>query len=87
MEKYENELKRYRNQAFVVDKFEGARKYNKELIKVLKRGVTIDSYKLLEELGIEPTDAEVVKAISNQLEDLEKYGLVASIQRGWRWQG
>jgi hypothetical protein len=87
LEKYENELKRYRNQAFVEDKFEGARKYNRELIAILKRGVTIDSYKLLEELGIDPNDTDLVKAISTQLEDLEKYGLVTSTQRGWRWMG
>jgi len=87
LEKYENELKRYRNQAFVEDKFEGARKYNKELIAILKRGVTIDSCKLLEELGINPNDTDLVKAISTQLEDLEKYGLVTSTQRGWRWVG
>ena len=87
LEKYENELKRYRNQAFVEDRFEGARKYNHELIKVLKRGVTVDSYKLLEELDIDPNDTDLVRAISSQLEELERYGLVNSTQRGWRWVG
>ena len=87
LEKYESELKRYRNQAFLENKFEGTRKYSKDLLEILKRGITVDSYKLLEELGIDPTDTEVVKAISNQLEDLERYGLVTSTQRGWRYQG
>ena len=87
LEKYENELKRYRNQAFLENKFEGTRKYSKDLLSILKRGITVDSYKLLEELGIDPSDTEVVKAISNQLEDLESYGLVTSTQRGWRYQG
>ncbi|MDD1740206.1 MAG: hypothetical protein LUQ30_05185 [Methanothrix sp.] len=87
LEKYENELKRYRNQAFLENKFEGTRKYSKDLLAILKRGITVDSYKLLEELGIDPSDTEVVKAISNQLEDLERYGLVTSTQRGWRYQG
>ena len=87
LEKYENELKRYRNQAFLENKFEGTRKYSKDLLAILKRGITLDSYKLLEELGIDPSDTEVVKAISNQLEDLERYGLVTSTQRGWRYQG
>ncbi len=86
LEKYENELKRYRSQAFVEYKFEGARKY-KDLIAILKRGVTVDSYKLLEELGIDPSETDLVKGISSQLEDLEKFGLVSSTQRGWRWQG
>jgi len=87
LEKYENELKRYRNQAFLENKFEGTRKYSKDLLSILKRGITVDSYKLLEELGIDPSDTEVVKAISNQLEDLESYGLVTSTKRGWRYQG
>ena len=87
LEKYETELKRYRSQAFLENKFEGTRKYNKELVTILRRGVTIDSYKLLEELGIDPNDSDIVKAISQQVEELESYGLVASTKRGWRWQG
>ncbi len=87
LEKYETELKRYRSQAFVEDKFEGVRKYNRELISVLKQGIVLDSYKLLEELGIDPNDSQLVKALSHQLEELEAFGLVASTQRGWRWAG
>jgi len=87
LEKYETELKRYRSQAFVENKFEGVRKYNRELIAVLKQGIVLDSYKLLEELGIDPNDSQLVKAISKQLEELEAYGLITSTQRGWRWAG
>ena len=87
LEKYETELKRYRSQAFVEDKFEGVRKYNRELIAVLKQGIVLDSYKLLEELGIDPNDSQLVKALSQQLEELEAFGLVTSTQRGWRWAG
>lgn len=85
LEKYENELKRYRSKAFIDDEFEGSRKYNKEIAAILRRGATIDSYKLLEELGIDPNDSDLVKAVSRQLEDLEAYGLVTSTPRGWRW--
>jgi hypothetical protein len=85
LEKYETELKRYRSQAFVENKFEGVRKYNRELIAILKSGNVLDSYKLLEELGIDPNDSQLVKAISQQLEELEAYGLVTSTKRGWRW--
>jgi hypothetical protein len=87
LEKYETELKRYRSQAFVVNKFEGVRKYNRELIAILKRGAVLDSYKLLEDLGIDPNDSQLVKAISQQLGELEAYGLVTSTKRGWRWAG
>jgi hypothetical protein len=87
LEKYETELKRYRSQAFVENKFEGIREYSRELIAVLKQGIVLDSYKLLEELGIDPNDSQLVKALSQQLEELEAFGLVTSTQRGWRWAG
>ncbi len=87
LEKYESELKRYRSQAFVEEKFDGARSHSNELVKILRRSGTIDSYKLLEELEVDPNDSNLIKAISNQLEDLEAYGLVTSTQRGWRWIG
>jgi hypothetical protein len=76
LEKYKTELKRYRSQAFVENKFEGVRKYNRELIAVLKQGIVLDSYTLLEEQGIDPNDSLLVKAISQQLEELEGSGLV-----------
>ena len=87
IEKYETELKRYRSQAFVENKFEGVRRHNRELIEALKRGLVLDSYKILEDLGIDANDSMLVKAISNQLEELEAFGLVTSTQRGWRWIG
>ena len=87
LEKYETELKRYRSEAFLEDKFEGVRKYNKEIIAILKRGGVVDSYSLLEHLGINQKDSDLVKAVSKQLEDLETYGLITSTPRGWRWVG
>ncbi|NYT01213.1 MAG: hypothetical protein GKC10_00380 [Methanosarcinales archaeon] len=87
LDKYEGELKRYRSEAFLEDKFDGVRKYNKELVAILKNGGVMDSYKLLGELGIDPGEAELVKAISRQLEGLEGFGLISSTQRGWKWVG
>ena len=87
VDKYENNLKRYKNKTFLQDKFEDTRKHNKEIITILKRNKIIDSYRLLEKLGIDPKETDLVKAVSNQLEDLEGYGLVSSTQRGWRWIG
>ncbi len=87
IEKYEAELKHYRNEAFLKPDFQGIREYNHELLAILKRDVTVDSYKLLEELGINPSNSKLVKAVSRQLEDLEAYGLVTSMPHGWRWQG
>ena len=87
IEKYENELKRYRSEAFLDDRFKGVRKYSTQIINILKRGATVDSYKLLEELGIDPKDSDLMSAVSKQLEELEAYGLVTNTSRGWRWVG
>ncbi len=80
-------FKRHRSAAFLGDDFEGARKYNRELVKVLKRGDLIDNYRLLEELGIDPREADLVKAVSTELENLEAYGLVTFSPGGWWWVG
>ncbi len=87
IERYENELRRYRSEAFLDSGFEGVRRYNKEIIRILQRSGTVDSYRLLEELNIDPTDSDLVNSVSRQLEDLEAYGLVARTAHGWRWVG
>jgi hypothetical protein len=38
-------------------------------VGLLKSSNHIDGYRLLEELGIDPGESDLVKAISNQLED------------------
>jgi len=85
IDKYESELKRYRSATFLEGGFEGRREYGQELIELLKRKTVIDSYRILEELGIDPREADLVKAVSYQLDNLEAYGLVESTPRGWRW--
>ena len=87
IDKYESELKRYRSATFLEGGFEGSREYNHELVELLKRKGVVDSYRILEELGIDPREADLVKAISSQLDNLEAYGLVESTPRGWRWKG
>jgi len=87
LEKYENELKRYRSEPFLINEFQGTRKYSKELITLLKQHDTLDSYRILEALGINPEEADLVKGVSTELEALENYGLVVSTKRGWRWVG
>ena len=61
LEKYENELKRYRSEPFLSDEFQGTRQYSKELIVLLKLHETIDSYRILEALGIDPKEADLVR--------------------------
>jgi hypothetical protein len=86
IERYEEELKRYRSAAFLKEGFDGVRKYHMELVDLLKRGGTYDSYRILDALGINPTDSDLIKAISSQLEDLEAYGMIESTSKGWKWK-
>jgi hypothetical protein len=87
IERLENELRRYRAEVFLEERFEGVRKYDKELIDILKRRGVVDSDELLRELGIDPRESDLVQAVAKQLESLEAYGLVLATKRGWRWQG
>jgi hypothetical protein len=87
LEQYEKELKQYRAEAFATESYQGIRKYSHELIDLLKHFTIMDSDKLIETLGIDPTDSEITKAISSELENLEAYGLIISTPRGWKWQG
>ncbi len=87
IERLDNELRKYRAEVFLEERFEGVRKYDKELIGILKRRGVVDSDELLKDLGIDPRDSNLVIAVSKQLENLEAYGLVSSTKRGWRWNG
>ena len=87
IERLDNELRKYRAEVFLEERFEGVRKYDKELIGILKRRGVVDSDGLLKDLGIDPRDSNLVIAVSKQLENLEAYGLVSSTKRGWRWNG
>jgi hypothetical protein len=87
LERYEAELKRYRSQAFLEDDFQGARRYSRDLVELLKARGSVDSYKILETLGVDPMESELVKAVSKQLEELEGYGMIKPDGKGWRWIG
>ena len=76
IDRYEAELRRYRSQAFLDESFKGIRHYSKELVDLLKARGHVDSYRLLEALWIDPRDADLVKAVSRQLEELEGFGMV-----------
>ncbi|MEM2425222.1 MAG: hypothetical protein QXU81_10895 [Candidatus Bathyarchaeia archaeon] len=51
--------------------FEGVRRFDKELIELLKKGRVYSEEDILAHLGIDASDAELVKAVSRQLEVLE----------------
>ncbi|MDF0589916.1 hypothetical protein [Candidatus Methanocrinis natronophilus] len=87
IDRYESELKRYRNEVFLSSNFEGIRRYSKELVDILKSGNYVDSYRLLEALNIDPRESEQIQAVSHQLEELEEYEMIKPEGRGWRWIG
>ncbi len=85
LERYEAELKRYRAQPFQTEDYQGMRRYSRELVDFLKARGHADSYRILEALGIDPRESELVKAVSKQLEELEGYGMIKADGKGWQW--
>lgn len=85
LQRYEAELRRYRAEPFKDDQFKGIRPYSRELVEILKKRGHVGSYQILELLGITPGEAEVIKAVSKQLEELEKFNLIKADGKGWQW--
>jgi len=83
----EKELKLYRTKPFLEESFEGVRTFAKELVTFLKRGSSYADEDILANLNIDPSDVDLVKAVSKQLEALENYGLVEFTGKGWKWKG
>ena len=85
LERLEAELRRYRAQPFLDENFVGLRSYPKELVEILRDRKLVSSEEILRRLRIQPTETEAVKAISKQLANLEAYGVVKSLPKGWKW--
>jgi hypothetical protein len=82
----DTELKRYRTKPFLEENYKGIRRFDKELIDLLKEGGSYSADDILTHLNINPSDTELVKAVNKQLEILENYGLLAYEGRGWKWK-
>ena len=87
VERLESELKHYRAKPFLEERFEGVRKYEKDLVDLLRKRRKVMSDEILDAMNIDPKDSELVKAVNRQLENLEGYGLVKVIPGGWKWTG
>jgi predicted RNase H-like nuclease (RuvC/YqgF family) len=81
----DNELKRHRAKPFLEEDFQGTRRFDKELIELLRKGDTYTGDAILAHFNIDPSETELVKTVNKQLEILEKYGLVEYVGRGWKW--
>ena len=86
-ENLDNELRRYRAQPFLEEAFEGVRRFDRDIIELLRRGGSYPQEQVLAHLNIDPSDTDLVKAVNKQLEALEGYGLLEYKGRGWRWKG
>jgi len=86
IDRLEDELRTYRVKPFLEDEFRGIRKYEKDLINLFKERKEVRKDELLELLGINPMNGEIVKGINKQIENLERYGLIKDIGRGWKWR-
>jgi hypothetical protein len=58
---------------------------NEDLINILKARGKIESGRLLEELGIDPRETDLAKAIYKQLESLQAFGAVEHKEGSWVW--
>jgi hypothetical protein len=81
----DNELRRYRAKPFLEEDFSGVRRFDKELIDLLKERKSLTGDEILSHLNIYPSNTDLVKAISKQLEVLENYGLIEYTGRRWKW--
>jgi hypothetical protein len=86
VDRYDTELRSYRIKPFLEEDFSGIRKYEKELIDLLKTHGEIRKETVLDLLGIDTLDTNSVRGITRQMENLERYGLVKDIGGKWRWK-
>jgi len=84
-EKVQDELKEHRAKEFTPSVTN--REYTEELVDLLRKREFVRFEDIYDELNIEPSDTEMVKAFQEQLKALEEYGLVEEKNRGWRWKG
>jgi hypothetical protein len=86
LEKLEADVYKARYASFhEVEMAEGTRRHDQELIKILQRGKALEGYAILKELGVDPGETDVVKLVNNQLESLQRFGLVEETASGWKW--
>ena len=68
-----------------VEMGEGTRRHDHDLIKILRSGKALDGYAILKELAVDPGETQAVKLVNNQLESLQRFGLVKETAQGWKW--
>lgn len=85
IDQQETELRKLQDAMWSDRQFVGSRHVDLKIIEALRRGPLHD-YKLVQVLGIDPTDSDAINYISMQLVALESYGIVAKTTLGWKWK-
>ncbi|OPY50760.1 MAG: hypothetical protein A4E48_01758 [Methanosaeta sp. PtaU1.Bin060] len=85
LERYEAELKRYRATPWMEADFAGSRRLSEDLVSVLKARGQVDRFQLLEALGIDRRETDLINAVGGQLETLEGFGMVKNEKGVLRW--
>jgi len=85
IEKLRTELKSLRTTPFREEDFEGKRRFDEELVGILRDAGHIRSEEIFRRLNVDSQNIEVVEGVQKQLSQLEKYGIVEETVNGWRW--
>ena len=85
IERYEVELKRYRAAPWRETDFKGIRSLNEDLVTILKARGSMDRMQLLEALGIDRRETDLIKALNSQIEALEGFGMVRAERGILQW--
>lgn len=85
VDRLDKDLKQQRDRMFTDKSFSGMRRYNKQLIRMLREPGIHTTERILIRLRIKPTDTEAIKALSVQLESLEDSELIKATLQGFRW--
>ena len=83
----ELELQMLRIQPYQNPIAQGMKKIHSDLVQMFIKKKRVKYDELLPELGIKPTDIELVQGINNQIEILTTFGLLEPDLAGWRWLG
>ncbi len=85
LERYEAELKRYRAAPWLESNFAGSRRLSEDLVRVLKTRRRVDKSQLIEALGVDLMETDLIKAIDGQLETLAGFGVVKADRDILQW--
>ncbi|MDD3492055.1 MAG: hypothetical protein PHU95_01905 [Candidatus Thermoplasmatota archaeon] len=84
VEKQERELKQLMSRFFVEEK-EGIRQYDRDLVDLLRTRKQVSFDDIVVHLDLDRRDTDVMRAVNQQLDHLEAYGLIVPVREGYKW--